>query len=318
LTPINYVQFHTCLINTPKFRQFKRKLGMFEWECIGILTALWRVTAEQAPDGVFTNWTVNKFAIACDWKEQIKNKIFSALVECGWLDREGDNYIVHDWAENQPAVQARKYNKGYYKKLRESKNSRLTKNFQENSDIEIKRNEAKKEYINDNPCTESTVGSEILQEFTLSMSSYALSLDNRWKLSPNMGLKLNSEFTSLANRFPALDRLINAGKEYLHFIRDNGKTPSWGGMLKSMEARLMGAGEEPCPPPIKKDARYWLIEAVKELDKRGEIKAERDASGEFYPWEHYRDTLPQGIFDKLKNEAKQIKNAETPASPTQL
>jgi hypothetical protein len=69
---------------------------------LGTLALLWANALELAPDGDISNWGPGGVALHCGW-EGVTN-LRDALVETGWLDRDGDTWTIHNWAERNDSL----------------------------------------------------------------------------------------------------------------------------------------------------------------------------------------------------------------------
>ena len=68
------------------------------------LIDLWIATAMNHPDGVLRGMDVTDIALEAGWEED-PQKLVSALMECGFLDRtENGAYALHDWEDHQAYV----------------------------------------------------------------------------------------------------------------------------------------------------------------------------------------------------------------------
>jgi len=82
-----------------KFKLLKDMLGLREWQCGGLLDALWRFARVNAPDGNVGRFSPKLIAVGMDWAGDPETLI-DALVECEWLERDGDLLLIHDWWEH--------------------------------------------------------------------------------------------------------------------------------------------------------------------------------------------------------------------------
>ena len=81
-----------------KTRRLAKMLGISPVFALGILEALWHVTAEQTPDGA-----IGKLS-NLDISEEMfydgdHDQLVDALIESGWIDRsETHRLVIHDWS----------------------------------------------------------------------------------------------------------------------------------------------------------------------------------------------------------------------------
>lgn len=94
-----------------KFKKLKRRLQLPEWQCIGLLESLWRLTATSTPEGDIGRLSNEDIAATIEYDEDA-DELIGHLVDCGWLDECPESrLIVHDWSEHAP-----NFIKGYIKR----------------------------------------------------------------------------------------------------------------------------------------------------------------------------------------------------------
>lgn len=83
-----------------KTRRLAKLLGTSPPCALGVLEALWHVTAEQQPDGGIGRMPNQDIADEMFWEDDADDLI-EALEKSGWLEaREDCGYYVHDWHEH--------------------------------------------------------------------------------------------------------------------------------------------------------------------------------------------------------------------------
>lgn len=92
------LRVHTTFLRHPKTRRLRRRLGA---DGVLSLLALWIFAAESRPSGVLTGLDAPDLEEVSEWTGET-GAFIEALVDTGFLDVEGDLYIVHDWAQNNP------------------------------------------------------------------------------------------------------------------------------------------------------------------------------------------------------------------------
>lgn len=85
----------------PKFKRLMKRLGVNQYEAVGILELLWGMAAQFADDGNLSRFDAESIAAYIGW-EKNSDELVTALVECGWLDRSDNNLAIHDWADHMP------------------------------------------------------------------------------------------------------------------------------------------------------------------------------------------------------------------------
>lgn len=92
----------TSALHSVKFFRLKRRLQAPSYQVIGILEALWILTATNAPDGAIGRFTNEDIAAYLEWRE-CPDKLIRDLTESGWLDAHPDHrLVVHDWEHHCP------------------------------------------------------------------------------------------------------------------------------------------------------------------------------------------------------------------------
>jgi len=85
-----------------KFKRFKRRLKLPHWQAVGILEAIWQLTAHSAPEGDIGRHSNEDIAASIEYDGD-EDELVSALIDSGWLDAcEVHRLVVHDWAEHAP------------------------------------------------------------------------------------------------------------------------------------------------------------------------------------------------------------------------
>lgn len=93
-----WIESHQEVAHHPKTRKLAKKLDLGTAPVIGHLHALWWWAVDYAPDGSLEQHTDEDIAIGAFWENDPKEFV-DALVECRWLDRDGEHLSLHDWEE---------------------------------------------------------------------------------------------------------------------------------------------------------------------------------------------------------------------------
>lgn len=83
----------------PKTWALCQRLGMPRYAAVGLLECLWHLAAEHAPTGELSKTPPAWLAAELEW-DRDADELISALVETGWLDRDGDRLLIHDWPDH--------------------------------------------------------------------------------------------------------------------------------------------------------------------------------------------------------------------------
>ena len=85
-----------------KFKKLQRRLGLRQWQCVGLLESVWQVTARDAPRGDIGRLSNEDIAATIEW-EGDENELVATLVATGWLDEcDTHRLVVHDWHDHCP------------------------------------------------------------------------------------------------------------------------------------------------------------------------------------------------------------------------
>lgn len=89
----------------PKVDTLRSMLGLRKFQAVGILELLWHFTAQYAPRGDIGKHSDMHIAAFLDWPQKKAAELISALIECGWLEKNTEfRLIVHDWHHHSDDV----------------------------------------------------------------------------------------------------------------------------------------------------------------------------------------------------------------------
>lgn len=92
-----WIELHNTVRNHRKIYKLMDVLGVSKSQAVGILGLLWTWALEAAENGDLTEFSPRAIADACEWKKGA-DKLMSALIDSGWIERNGDGHImIHDW-----------------------------------------------------------------------------------------------------------------------------------------------------------------------------------------------------------------------------
>ena len=81
----------------PKTKKLQRRCGP---EGVLCLQRLWLWAAAQRPSGVLSGLDAEEIELAAGWDGE-NGKLAEALIECRWLDKQDEAFILHGWEEHQ-------------------------------------------------------------------------------------------------------------------------------------------------------------------------------------------------------------------------
>ncbi|TWU39150.1 hypothetical protein Q31b_42350 [Novipirellula aureliae] len=85
----------------PKFCRLMRHLSLSRYCTVGVLESLWMMASQFTDDGDLSRFCADDISAYIDWPGDAE-QLVDALVDCGWLDRDGGNLIVHDFDDHKP------------------------------------------------------------------------------------------------------------------------------------------------------------------------------------------------------------------------
>ena len=92
-----WIESHQQLANHPKLKRLARLLGVSKQAAIGFLHLLWWWALDYAPRGqIIPPFESGDVADAMEY-EGDPQEIIDALVSAGFLDRNSDGLVIHDW-----------------------------------------------------------------------------------------------------------------------------------------------------------------------------------------------------------------------------
>lgn len=112
-----WIELHQTLREHKKMFACADALGLSRIEMVGTLVSLWLWALDNAQDGSLEGVSDKTIARVCDFPEKKAGKLMEALHKHGWLDRDGDCYVIHDWNDYAGKLMERR------KKDRERKNN---------------------------------------------------------------------------------------------------------------------------------------------------------------------------------------------------
>lgn len=84
-------------------RKRKKLARMIGAEGVLALVDLWIATAETHPDGRLSGMDVDDIEIDAGW-EGDPGAFLAACLDVGWIESDGECYVLHDWTEHQSYV----------------------------------------------------------------------------------------------------------------------------------------------------------------------------------------------------------------------
>ena len=94
-----WIEVHQGLREHRKTYACAETLKISRVTMVGTLVSIWLWALDNTQDGSLAGISNRTIARVCDWPEKKADSLISALLECGWLDKDGDVLRIHDWTE---------------------------------------------------------------------------------------------------------------------------------------------------------------------------------------------------------------------------
>ena len=89
-----------AVLTHSKFKKLCRKLGLPEYAVLGVLEAIWHMTAREAPCGDIGKLSNEDIAATIGW-DRDDDELIEALISCRWIDTHPTHrLIIHDWKDH--------------------------------------------------------------------------------------------------------------------------------------------------------------------------------------------------------------------------
>ncbi|HEY1502565.1 MAG TPA: hypothetical protein VGF88_23520 [Acidobacteriaceae bacterium] len=87
------------VLDHPKNLDLAQKLKIMPPFSLGVLEAFWHWTGKYRPTGDITGTDPHLFAVSIRYAADA-DALWNALVSAGWIERDGERMLVHDWSEH--------------------------------------------------------------------------------------------------------------------------------------------------------------------------------------------------------------------------
>ncbi len=94
-----WIELHQELREHKKLFACADELEISRIEMLGRLVCIWLWALDNAQSGNLSGISNKTIARICDWPEKKADRLVNALTDTGWLDKEGDSLLIHDWLE---------------------------------------------------------------------------------------------------------------------------------------------------------------------------------------------------------------------------
>ena len=120
---MSWIRVDVALCRHPKVMRFGKLMGVSRHEALGMLLDLWTWATDYTENGDLTRYESDELMQLLGINQNaalIKTDLLEALVTSGFVDREGDNLLLHDWDMYQGQLEAqRKANRDRQRKYRQ-------------------------------------------------------------------------------------------------------------------------------------------------------------------------------------------------------
>lgn len=94
-----WIEVHQGLREHKKLYACAELLNISRVEMLGTVISLWLWALDNAQNGSLEGISTRTIARVCDWPEKKAKVLVEALVSTGWLERNGDRLMIHDWMD---------------------------------------------------------------------------------------------------------------------------------------------------------------------------------------------------------------------------
>jgi hypothetical protein len=188
---MTWIRVDTALTRHPKVVRFASAINASRHEAIGLLVDLWTWSIDYAEDGDLTRYTSAELLTALGAFQAsalIEIDLLEALETSGFVDRDGDTVVLHDWDAHQGQLIAQ----------REAGRERQKKYRQRQKDVTVTASvtnvptNVRNETITNEP-TEIRLPDTKVLEFE-NLEPVTLEMVNRWRdLFPGVRLDVELE-----------------------------------------------------------------------------------------------------------------------------
>lgn len=134
-----WIELHQTLREHKKMFACADTLNLSRIEMIGTLVSLWLWALDNAQDGSLEGVSDKTIARVCDFPEKKAGKLMEALLKHGFIECDGDHYIIHDWYDYAGKLMERREKDRERKKKPQKKQQDFQGNSSGNPD-EIQEN----------------------------------------------------------------------------------------------------------------------------------------------------------------------------------
>ena len=111
-----WIELHQTLREHMKMFACADTLNLSRIEMIGTLVSLWLWALDNAQDGSLEGVSDKTIARVCDFPEKKAGKLMEALLKHGFVERDGDHYIIHDWYDYAGKLRRIKRDSGRFRR----------------------------------------------------------------------------------------------------------------------------------------------------------------------------------------------------------
>jgi hypothetical protein len=93
MTSVPWIRLYTSFFDHPKTRKLRRILGTVE-----PIQRLWCWAGDCCPTGDLSGQSVDDIEDSAHWRGE-RGKAYAAMIECGFLDVDGESVTLHGWMD---------------------------------------------------------------------------------------------------------------------------------------------------------------------------------------------------------------------------
>lgn len=126
-----WIELHQSLPSHRKTLRLQSLLKLRAPQAVGHLCLLWLWALDNAPQGDLSALSPRELATVCGYSPAKAQLWLDALVEAGFLDREGESLRIHDWDDYAGRItEARERNREKLRRYRERKRAETPESAQ--------------------------------------------------------------------------------------------------------------------------------------------------------------------------------------------
>jgi len=296
-SPIPDITIDSSMSENKKYKKLQLLLGLPQYIVDGIICRLFRLAAQQCPDGDFSGWKPEEIGLICEWGEKSKD-FWKGLLEAGFMESSGKSGKIVNWYDRQRLLVRRLRERGDRRPL--SSTNRALRS------ISIPTPEARvAEADSKFPNSKSTE----VPSFDWGLGAFLTEVSGLNFPPPLLKMRQDIEFLGRAYGH---EYMLKAAKKYCEYIKkiDKNNSPSWrskkqenGEWLEGFIPFVQDLWTREFTPKPEKNFRYFIIQVLKRRYPEADIHIPEN----IFPKYH----LSEADIADITAEARELQANET-------